>query len=86
MALNDVGLIQEAVLSLGEFKTRPDQRRLYEDIDTLLMKYGNADMGSINVAEVLSDLMDVMKDNKIMMPHGPDHAREGARAYGRRAG
>ena len=70
VALNDVGLIQEAVLSLGEFKTRPDQRRLYEDIDTLLMKYGNADMGSINVAEVLSDLMDVMKDNKIMMPHG----------------
>ena len=29
VALNDVGLIQEAVLSLGEFKARPDQRRLY---------------------------------------------------------
>lgn len=70
VALNDVGLIQEAVMALGEFKERPDQRKLYEDIDTLLMKYGSTNMGSINVAEVLSDLMDVMKDNKIMMPHG----------------
>ena len=27
-------------------------------------------MGSINVAEVMTDLMDVMKENKIRMPHG----------------
>ena len=70
VALNDVGLIQQAVLGIGEFKERPDQRRLYEDIDGLLMKYGSVDMGQINVAEVMTDLMDVMKDNKIKMPHG----------------
>ena len=27
-------------------------------------------MGKINVAEVMTDLMEVMKENKIMMPHG----------------
>ena len=70
VALNDVGLIQQAVLGIGEFKERPDQRRLYEDIEGLLMKYGGADMGQINVAEVMTDLMDVMKENKIKMPHG----------------
>lgn len=70
VALGDVGLIQQAVLGIGEFKERPDQRKLYEDIDGLLMKYGNVDMGSINVAEVMTDLMDVMKNNKIKMPHG----------------
>ncbi len=70
VALGDVGLIQQAVLGIGEFKERPDQRKLYEDIDGLLMKYGSVDMGKINVAEVMTDLMDVMKDNKIKMPHG----------------
>lgn len=70
VALGDVGLIQQAVLGIGEFKERPDQRKLYEDIDGLLMKYGNVDMGSMNVAEIMTDLMDVMKNNKIKMPHG----------------
>ena len=37
IALGDVGLIQQAVLGIGEFKERPDQRMLYEDIDGLLM-------------------------------------------------
>ena len=70
VALNDVGLIQQAVLALGEFKERPDQRKLYEDIEGLLLKYGNTEMGQINVASVMTDLMDVMKNNKIKMPHG----------------
>ena len=70
IALNDIGMIQEAVLALGEFKEKPDQNRLYKDIDGLLLKYGNVDMGKINVAEVMTDLMDVMKENKIAMPHG----------------
>ena len=34
------------------------------------MKYGNTEMGQINVAAVMTDLMDVMKNNKIKMPHG----------------
>lgn len=70
VALNDVGLIMRAVLALGEFKEKPDQRKLYEDIEGLLMKYGNVEMGQINIASVMTDLMDVMKNNKIKMPHG----------------
>ena len=50
VALSDVGLIQQAVLAIGEFKERPDQRKLYEDIEGLLLKYGSAGMGKINVA------------------------------------
>ena len=29
IALNDIGLIRQAVLGLGEFKERPDQRKFY---------------------------------------------------------
>ena len=78
IALNDIGMIQEAVLALGEFKEKPDQNRLYKDIDGLLLKYGNVDMGKINVAEVMTDLMDVMKENKIAMPHGDDAEADSA--------
>lgn len=70
IALHDVGLIQEAVLALGEFREKPDPKKLYEGIETLLMKYGSTKMGNINVAQVTMDLMDVMKENKIKMPHG----------------
>lgn len=70
VALNDIGMIQEAVLALGEFKEKPDPSVLYEDISSLFGKYGMTDMGEIDIAEVMMDLMDVMKENKIVMPHG----------------
>ena len=70
VALNDVSLIEEAVLALGEFKGKPDQSCLYEDIGNLLSKYGTVEMGKIDIAEVMMDLMEVMKENKIIMPHG----------------
>lgn len=57
IALNDIGLIRQAVLGLGEFKERPDQRKLYEGIEGLMLKYGHEDMGKINVGEVTVDLM-----------------------------
>ncbi|MCU6748246.1 MULTISPECIES: ABC1 kinase family protein [Lachnospiraceae] len=70
VALHEVELIQEAVLALGEFKEKPDQSKLHEDIDGLLLKYGSMDMGNIDIAAVMTDLMEVMKENKIKMPHG----------------
>ena len=70
VAFNDIGMIQDAVLALGEFRGEPDPSQLYKDIRGLMAKYGTADMGNIDVAEVLQDLMDVMKENKITMPHG----------------
>lgn len=70
IAVNDIGMIESAVLALGKFKEKPDSSILYDGISTLLTKYGSTDMGNINVGEVMTDLMDVMKENKIMMPHG----------------
>ena len=70
VAFKDIGKIQDAVLTLGEFKGKPDHSRLYQDIQELMEKYGTADIGNIDLAEVMVDLMEVMKENKIMMPHG----------------
>lgn len=70
VAANDISMIQEAVLALGEFRGKPDQNQLYEDIDTLMIKYGTLDMGEIDIAQLLQEMMDIMKENKITMPHG----------------
>lgn len=70
VAANDVGMIQDAVLALGEFKEKPDSSKLYEDIGGLLAKYGTAEIGEIDIAQVMQDLMEVMKAHKIIMPHG----------------
>ena len=70
VAANDINMIQEAVLALGEFRGKPDRNRPYQDISELMSKYANTDMGEIDIGEVMQDLMDVMKENKISMPHG----------------
>lgn len=70
VAANDVALILEVVMALGEFRGRPDQSELYRDIGDLMAKYGTVDMGDIDIADVIQDLMEVMKKNKIRMPHG----------------
>ena len=70
IALNDISMIQDAVLALGEFRGKPDQSKLFEDIRNLMAKYGAEDLGNIDIAEIMQDLMEVMKENKITMPHG----------------
>ena len=70
VAAGDVSMIQEVVMALGQFKKTPDPSHLYEGIRELLAKYGTADMGSIDVAELMMSLMEVMKENGIVMPHG----------------
>lgn len=70
VAVHDIGAILESVMALGEFRGKPDQSRLYQDIENLLSRYGTVDMGNIRLAEVMESLMEVMKENRISMPHG----------------
>lgn len=70
IALNDIGMIQDAVLAVGDFRGEPDTARLYKDIRMLIDKYGNQDMGQIDVAVFMQELMEIMKTNKIALPHG----------------
>ena len=70
VALQDISLIQEAVLALGVYKSRPDQSRLYEDLQGIMDKYGGLDFGSLDIIDMTEDLMEVMQDNHIIMPHG----------------
>lgn len=69
VATHDISDIVEAVLSLGEFHDRPDQKRLYADISDWMAQYGNASFGSMNMGSVLQDIAEIMKANRVAMPH-----------------
>lgn len=69
VAAHDISSIVEAVLSLGEFHDRPDQKMLYSDIGDWLAKYGTANFGDLNMGTLMQDLIDIMKENRVAMPH-----------------
>lgn len=68
IAKNDIGTLVDVVLALGIFKERPSRSRLYEDVKAMMTKYCIADLGSINIANMLTDLIEVMRENSIAMP------------------
>ena len=70
VALNDIGKIQDSVLAIGEFRGKPDQSQLYSELQALMSQYGTVDFGSIDISVLTKDLMETMKNNQIVMPHG----------------
>lgn len=65
---------RDAVLRLGEFRQKPDKHRLYRDMEDLLEKYASADLGTMDLAEVMQDLTEVMHQNGHRHALQPDHA------------
>ena len=41
IAMNDIGMIEDAVLAIGDFKGEPDRAKLYKDIKIIMNKYGS---------------------------------------------
>ena len=70
IAMKDVTMVENAVIEIGDFRGKPDRSRLYSDLKEFLMEYGSMSMGSVNVPEVVQVLMDIMKENRIRLPHG----------------
>ncbi len=68
VARGDITMVRDAVLALGQFKGEPDKRKLYRDIEAMLERYGSAELGSIDIAEVFEQMTAVMKSNNVAMP------------------
>jgi hypothetical protein len=66
----DASDIKDILLTVGEYKERINHPRLLEDIDELLVKYVDADMASINLAELLEAILNVANNHNITMPRG----------------
>ena len=74
MARGDIALVRDAVLGLGEFHGTADKKQLYRDIEAMLDKYGSADLGTMDLAEVFEDMTSVMKTQRHRHAQQPDDA------------
>ena len=70
IAMHDISKVTDAVLDLGDFWEKPDRDALYNDLRDFLQQYQSKGMGDVDLAVAMSDLMDIMKNNHMSMPHG----------------
>ena len=70
IALHDISMVENSVLEIGEFRGKPDRDRLYQDLKKFIADYGTTSMGSLDVAAAIAGLVEIMKQNRISLPHG----------------
>ena len=70
IALHDISMVEDSVLEIGEFRGKPDRERLYQDLKKFIADYGTTSMGSLDVAAAIAGLVEIMKQNRISLPHG----------------
>lgn len=70
IAMHDISTVESAVLEIGEFRGKPDRKKLYQDLKKFIAEYGNTSMGGLDVAEAIEELVEIMKQNHIRLPHG----------------
>ena len=56
------------VYAVGDYKERPVRSQLYESISAFMAKYVASDLASIDLAKLFTELMDVLRTNKVEMP------------------
>ncbi len=70
IACQDEQQVAESILALGESRGHVEHTLFYADIDDLLQKYGDLDMGGMDLSKVMEDLLEVCKRYHIAMPSG----------------
>ncbi|HIS69242.1 MAG TPA: AarF/ABC1/UbiB kinase family protein [Candidatus Gallacutalibacter stercoravium] len=70
VANHDIYTLKGVVLALGEARQEVNHARLYAALDELVTRYGDMDVGSINLGSLLQELMEIAKTNDISMPAG----------------
>lgn len=70
IALHDISMVENSVLEIGEFRGKPDREHLYQDLKKFIADYGTTSMGSLDVAAAIAGLVEIMKQNRISLPHG----------------
>ena len=70
IAVGDIAVLEATILELGDIQGKIDSGKLYGELRDLMDRYGNASMGSIDAVEFFKDIMEIMKNNSIKLPHG----------------
>jgi len=70
IALRNVSMLENAVIDLCDEYGYVDRARLYEDLKNFLSRYGALSFGSLSIPKTMQEIMDIMKNNHLALPHG----------------
>lgn len=70
VAQRDVESVAGVLLAMGKSAGHVDRLKLQQDLDDMLTKYGDASLGSMDMARILNEGMDLAKSHHISMPAG----------------
>ncbi len=70
VAAGDVYGLKAAVLGISRHSGKINHSRLTDDLDGMLSRYGSLELGSINISEVMRDLIGIARSNGLSMPPG----------------
>lgn len=70
IAVTDIAALESTVLELCESNGKVDDGRLYRELRTLVNRYGKMSLGNIDVVDFFMQVLDIMKENGLRLPHG----------------
>ena len=70
IAVTDISSLESTILELCERKGKVDEGRLYKELRVLVNRYGKMSLGSIDIIEFFMQVLDIMKENGLKIPHG----------------
>ncbi|SDB29833.1 ABC1 kinase family protein [Eubacterium oxidoreducens] len=68
IATQDINRIKDGLLAIGEPTDRIDHHKLFVSLDEIVTRYATANLGSINLSEIIDAFFSAMAENKIRIP------------------
>jgi ubiquinone biosynthesis protein len=66
----DIEGLKELFLTMDTIKGKVNHPKLYEDIESLLTRYGNMDLASLQLAKIMEEVKDILDFHQISLPRG----------------
>ncbi len=70
IAISDIASLESVILELCETKGKVDEGRLYRELRTLIERYGKMSLGNIDIIDFFMQILEIMKENGLKLPHG----------------
>ena len=70
IAVSDISSLESTILELCETKGKVDEGRLYRELRTLIERYGKMSLGNIDIIDFFMQVLEIMKENGLKLPHG----------------
>ncbi len=68
IAIQDINRIKDGLLAIGEPLERVDHHKLFVSLDEIVTRYATADLGSVDLSEIIDAFFSAMAENKIRIP------------------